>query len=174
MIEFVGKFDGNAAKSVTQRQVKKMWWLYLFFSVLFIIVGVLGVLLPDDSSDIIFGVVMITFGVLFTPICLLLTKLLQKNLNKSMSVLSSETVETYQFYPDKLIISQHKGDEFDAVTTAKYSYLYKVEETKTHYFLKISKVQSHVVKKADLTQGTIEELNSILYSNLGTSFIRSK
>lgn len=174
MIEFVGKFDGNAANSVTKRQIKKLWWAYAFFSLLFIAIGALGLILPEDGSDVIFGAVMIAFGVLFTPICLLLTKLLQKNLNKSMSILSSETIETYQFFPDRLIIMQRKGEEYEATTNAKYSYLYKVEETHTHYFLKISKVQSHVVKKADLTQGTIEELNSILYSNLGERFVRAK
>lgn len=174
MIEFVGKFDGNAANSATKMQVKKLWWLYALISLLFIIMGIFGVVLPKDNSDIVFGVVMLVFGVLFTPLCLLLTKLLQKNLNKSMSVLSSDTVETYQFFPDRLIITQRKGDDYEATTSTKYSYLYKVEETPTHYFMKISKVQMHVVKKADLTQGTIEELNEILASNLGIKFKAAK
>lgn len=174
MIEFVGKFDGSVTKSLNNRQFKKIWWLFALMSLLLIVIGVLGVMMPDDSSDMVFGVTMIVLGVLFTPLIILLTKLTQKRLDKSMTVLSSETVETYQFYPDKLVISQRKGEEFEAVTTAKYSYLYKVEETQTHYFLKISKVQSHVVNKADLTQGSIEELNLILYSNLGSSFTRAK
>ena len=174
MIEFVGKFDGNAANSVTKRQIKKLWWAYALFSLIFFGVGVLGVLMPEDNSDITFGIVMMVFGVLFTPLCLLVTKLMQNNLNKSMHVLSSETVETYQFFPDKLIISQRKGEEFEAVTTAQYSYLYKVEETRTQYFMKISKVQSHVVNKADLTQGTIEELNAIFANNLGIKFKAAK
>ena len=87
-----------------------------------------------------------------------------------MNILSSDTVEVFQFYPDKLVITQRKGDEYEAITTAKYSYLYKVEETVSTYFLFISKVQSHVVNKSDLTQGTLAELNSILASNLGPKF----
>lgn len=174
MIEFVGKFDSNVTKSLNGHQVKKLWWAYAVFSLLFIGIGVLGVLTPEDMSDVVFGVIMMVFGVLFTPLALLLTKLMQKKLDKSMSILSEETQEIFQFYPDKLVITQRKGEEFEAVTTAKYSYLYKVEETQTHYFLKISKVQSHVVSKENLTQGTIEELNTILYANLGTSFTRAK
>ena len=174
MIEFVGKFDENAAGSALKRQIKKLWWMYLGFSLLFIVIGIFGIVLPGDNSDIVFGVVMLVFGVLFTPICLLLTKLLQKNYNKSMHVLSPDTVETYQFFPDRLIITQRKGEEYEATTTAKYSYLYKVEETGTHYFMKISKAQMHVVKKSDLTQGTIGELNGILASNLGTKFKPAK
>lgn len=87
-----------------------------------------------------------------------------------MSILSAQTIETYKFYPDRLVITQTKGDEYEAVTNARYSYLYRVEETRDRYFLKISKTQSHVVNKADLTQGTIEELNELLASNLGIRF----
>lgn len=170
MIEFVGKFDSSVTKSLNNRQFKKFWWLFVVFSALFVFIGVSGLLFPEDESDKIFGIVMIVVGVLFTPLCLLFTKLLQKNIDKSMSVLSGETIETYRFYQDKLIIMQNKGEEFEAVTTAKYSYLYRVEETATHYFLKISKLQSHVIDKANLTQGTLEELNAILCANLGAKF----
>ena len=174
MIEFVGKFDSSVTKSLNNRQFKKFWWLFVVFSVIFILTGVVGLILPEDESDKVFGVVMIVIGILFTPLCFLFTKLLQKNIDKSMSILSNETTEIYQFYQDKLVISQSKGEDFEAVTTAKYSYLYQVEETSTHYFLKISKMQSHVVNKANLTQGTIEELNAILYANLGVKFKPSK
>lgn len=174
MIEFVGKFDSNVTKSLNKHQIKKFWWAYALFSLIFIGIGVLGILTPEDMSDIVFGVIMIVFGALFTPLVLLITKSTQKKLDKSMPILSADTIETFQFYPDKLVIIQRKGEEFEAVTTAKYSYLYKVEETPTHYFLKISKMQSHVVNKANLTQGTIEELNNILYANLGASFIHAK
>ena len=87
-----------------------------------------------------------------------------------MSVMSADTMETYQFYPDRLVILQRKGDEYESTTNTRYSYLYKVEETRDTYFLQISKMQSHVVRKTDLTQGTIEELNQILASNLGPKF----
>ncbi len=84
--------------------------------------------------------------------------------------MSPDTVQTYQFYPDKIIITQQNGDNYNATTTTDYSSLYKVEETADCYFLYISKVQSHVVNKADLKQGTIEELNVILHAGLGSKF----
>lgn len=170
MIEFVGKLDSNATKSLNQYQFKKGWVVFLIFSLLFIAVGVIFLL----GSNIVFGVIMMAVGVLFTPLVLLISKTGQKKMDKSMPILSEETIEVYQFYPDKLIITQRKGNEYESTTTAKYSYLYKVEETQTHYFLKISQVQFHVVNKANLTQGTIEELNRIFYSNLGASFTRAK
>lgn len=176
MIEFQGKLDSNATNSINKHALKKLWWMIVLFSVVFILIGVVGILYREDDTDIGFGIIMIAFGVLFYPLVLLFTKITQKNLDKSMSVLSSDTTQTFQFYPDKIIITQEKKrfgeeeSEYLATTTAKYSYFYKVEETRGNYFLRISRVQYHVVNKCDLKQGTLEELNSILSSNLGARF----
>ena len=174
MIEFQGKFDSNVSSAINKRSFKKLWWLFALCSLLLVGVGTMATVFPEDSSDRVWGIGMICFGVLFTPLVLGLTFILQKKLNKSMNILSPDTMQVFQFYPDKLVITQRKGDEYEAMTTAKYSYLYKVEETASTYFLLISKTQSHVVNKADLTQGTIEELNGILASNLGYKFKRMK
>lgn len=170
MVEFQGRFDENVTKSLNNRQFKKLWWAFAAISVLLIILGVAALLTPEDGSDRIYGAVMIGLGILFTPLVIIFTKIVQKNVNKSMHVLSEETIEIYQFYPDKLVITQRKGEEYEAATTTKYSYLYMVEETPDTYFLRVSKLQSHVVKKADLTQGSLDELNSILAANLGDKF----
>ena len=174
MIEFQGKFDSSTSTALNKRAFKKMWWLFVISSLVFGVIGVMLVAFPEDLSDTILGVVLICFGALFTPLVFVLTKHIQKKQNKTMHILSSDTTQVFQFYPDKLVITQRKGDEYEGVTTAKYSYLYKVEETPTTYFLFISKVQSHVVNKADLVQGTIEELNEIFIRNLGHKFTRTK
>lgn len=176
MVEFQGKFDESVTKSLNKRAFRKMWWLFALFSVLFICLGVVGIVFREDGEDLSYGISLIAFGVLFAPAVFLLTKVLQKRVDKSLSVMSSDTTETFQFYPDRLIIIQRKtraGEEeceFESTTNTRYSYLYKVEETRDTYFLRISKMQSHVVNKSDLKQGTIEELNAILSSNLGLRF----
>ena len=170
MIEFQGKFDDNVTKNLNNHTFKKLWWMFVLFSAIFIFLGVIGILFREDNEDLTYGIFMIVFGLLFTPLVFLITKFMQKKLNKSMHVLSSNTIETYQFYPDKLVIIQRKWDEYESITNANYSYLYKVEETRDCYFLRISKMQSHVVNKADITQGTIEELNEIFSANLGERF----
>ena len=174
MIEFQGRFDSNSTTALNRRVFKKLWWLFVICSLTLGLVGILLVAFPEDFSDIILGVLLMCFGALFTPFVILLTKLIQKKQNQSMNILSPDTVQVFQFYPDKLIITQRKGDEYEAMTTAKYSYLYKVEETVSNYFLYISKVQSHVVNKADLTQGTLGDLNEILKANLGDKFKQVK
>ena len=174
MIEFQGKFDSSASTALNKRVFKKLWWLFVLCSLFLAVIGILGIVFAEDSDDAVLGAILIGFGVLFTPLVMLLTKAIQKKQNESMNILSPDTVQVFQFYPDKLVITQRKGDEYEAMTTAKYSYLYKVEETPSTYFLFISKVQSHVVNKADLTQGTIEELNGILATNLGYKFKKMK
>ena len=174
MIEFQGKFDSSASTAINKRTFKKLWWLFVFCSLMLAMVGISLIAFANDFSDIVLGVLTIGFGALFTPSVLLLTKYIQKKQNNSMNILSSDTVQVFQFYPDKLIITQRKGDEYEAQTTAKYSYLYRVEETATTYFLFISKVQSHVVNKADLVQGTLGELNEIFSANLGTRYKQVK
>lgn len=172
MIEFKSTFDSTVTKKLNFHQMKKFWWLYALFMILFIFMGAVGVITQEDESDLILGITLIVIGAVFPVLCILLTILLQRRVDKSMSILSGDTTETYQFYPDKLVITMTKGDEYEGITTAKYSYLYRVEETEENYFLLISKTQSHVVNKRDLTQGTIEELDAILSSNLGANFKR--
>lgn len=170
MVEFKGVFDGNVSKSLNNRAFKKLWWIVGIAGLVFVAIGILGVVFPEDSSDVYLGSVCIGFGALFPVIWIFLSRVIQKRMDKTMSIMSPDTSETYQFYPDKLIITMRKGEEYESVITAKYSYLYKVEETSDTYFMLISKAQSHVVKKSGLTQGSIEELNRILSENLGVKF----
>ena len=174
MIEFQGRFDSSTSYALNKRVFKKLWWLFVLCSLFLVAMGSLGIVFAEDFSDVVLGAILIVLGALFTPLVMALTKKIQKKQNESMNILSPDTVQIFQFYPDKLVITQRKGEEYEAMTTAKYSYLYKVEETDSTYFLFISRVQSHVVNKADLTQGTIEELNAIFASNLGYKFKKMK
>lgn len=167
MIVFESKFDKNVAKSLNIFTMKKLWWMYLILSLSLALIGVSSLL----EGDTAFGIFMLSFGVLFTPLCVVLTFLLQKRLNKSMPLMSEETTETYTFYDDKFEIVQQKGEDFFSNTSCKYtSYINKIKETKDCYFIYISNVQAHVVYKNSLKEGSIEELNGILTANLGKKF----
>lgn len=162
MVEFKTKFDENVTKAINNYQLKRLWWLYAIFTVIFAGIGVMSVL----DKDYVFGGLMISFGVLFAPLVVLLTKLLQHSLNKSMNVMSDETEEVYQFEENKVTIIQVKGETFRSVTEATYDYFYQVRESKDHFFLYISRQQTHVVPKAKLTQGTLDELRIYFRNNL--------
>lgn len=168
MIKFETKLNSQAANALTKQAMKKLWWLYLFFSLIFVISGTL--FLIGEEPDWIMAVTFILIGVLFAPLCILFTKKMQKKVNKTMSILSDCTIETYVFDYDGFVISQVKGDEYRAETAAKYSYFYKVVSTKTHYFLYLSAQQCHVLSKETLIEGTLEDLDDIFARNLGSKF----
>lgn len=161
MVVFKCKFNRDVTASINKNQFKKLLPLIMLFSFIFILIGVANLFYFQDSFDIGFGIFFIVFGVFFIPLVILLTKIIQKRRDQSLSLMSENTEETYKFDVDKLYITTIKGDEFTSEIVASYNYLYKIIETKTHYFLYISKVQTHVVNKCDIAEGTIEELNNI-------------
>ncbi len=169
MIKFETKFNSDATKQLNSFTMKKIWWLYLLFTLLFVLLGTLNLI--GDEPDLIFGIVMIAVGVAFTPACIGLTFLMQKKLNKTMSILSEDTVETYVFDEEKFSIKQEKGEDYKAITVAKYSYFNKVISTPTHYMLYLSASQCHVLPKSSLVEGSLEDLNRIFNANLHEKFI---
>ena len=174
MVEFKSKFDASKTKALNNHTFKKLKWFFIALSLLLIIVGVIGILLREDEADMISGIVLIVFGVLFAPLVIGLTYIFQRNINKSMSILSDYTDEIYTFDEEFITITQQKGDAYFAQTKASYDYIFKIVEAKDFYFLYISKMQSHVVDKASLTQGSLEELNDYFYKNLGNKFKKLK
>lgn len=168
MIKFETKLNSQTANALTKQAMKKLWWIYLFFTLIFVVMGLLFLL--GEESDLIMGITFILIGVSFAPLCIVFTKRAQKKINKTMSVLSDYTIETYVFDYDSFSISQVKGDEYRAETVAKYSYFYKVVSTKTHYFLYLSAQQCHVLRKDSLIEGKLEDLDDIFARNLGTKF----
>lgn len=141
MIEFRGKFDESVSNNLNNRVLKKFWWVFALVSVLLIFLGTVTLLIAiDEGEDLFNGIYLISFGVLFFPLVFLLTKIVQKFVNKSMSIMSSDTSETFQFYPDRLIITQKKQaygaeeSEYESTTSATYAYLYSAEETCDRYF----------------------------------------
>lgn len=170
MIEFKQKLDSSKSTALNNNAFKKLWWLYALLSALMIALGVVGIVLREDSADFGAGVALIVFGVLITPLGYLLTRVLQKRNDKSTVYISSDTEEVFTFDEQYITVTQTKGDEFFATTKAKYTYLYKAYEDSGFYYLYISKMQSHVIDKSSLTQGTLQELNALLRANLGDKF----
>lgn len=166
MVKFNSVFDASITQAANKHQLKRLGWIFVVIPALFILLGVWDVV----DGYVVSGVTWIVFGVLFYPLVNWLTKVFQKRINKSMSIMSEETKEEYQFYEDHLVIIQTKGEDFKATTETKYNYFFEVIETETHYFMYISKTQVHVVQKDKITEGTLEELNGILSNQLKEKF----
>lgn len=170
MIEFKQKLDSNKSRALNNSMFKKYLWLYVLLSVLVIVFGALGILFGEDSSDFVVGVSLIVLGILIIPLGYVLARYLQKCTDKSATYISENTEETYTFDEQYITLTQTRGDVFTSTLKAKYSYIYKASEDKNYFYLYISKMQSHVIDKSSITQGTLEEVCALLKANLGDKF----
>lgn len=170
MIQFNSKYNSNLTTKVNKFQMKKLFWVFVIFSLFLIGIGVLGII----DGDIFAGSLLVFIGVFYIPLVWWLTKAFQKKLDKSNSIMSNETEQFYKFDENKFSISEKKGEEYRAEVEATYNYFYKVVEDKDNYFLFQSRVQIHVVPKDTLVDGTLEEFNKLLESKLGNKFKKRK
>ncbi|MDE6667401.1 MAG: YcxB family protein [Clostridia bacterium] len=178
MVEFQTTFSAKTVDNFAKYQLKKSVWIFVAISAVFIVAGILFIVFTDSffdddgllSLDVLIGIILILSGIILFPIFLYSVKHSQKNANSTMSILSDQTYSVFTFDENQLTISQKKGDTFEAFTKAKYDYLFKVVETKTNYFLYISSAQCHVIDKASLTQGSLDEFNTLLLNNLQYRF----
>lgn len=165
MIKFESRLNPEKLKQLNKHTMKKVWWAYLVISLSFVIWGIF-----ELDEYFIVGLMLILFGVLFTPILLLATNSSSKKAGKDMPLMSEQTMQNYVFDYESIYIEEQKGDDYRAEVTMKYSCLNSVNETATEYFLYISKAQAHVISKSELVEGSLDELNDIFARNLGAKF----
>lgn len=169
MIEFRSKLDGGKMQALDKSLFKRLWWLFALISVLITALGVLIIVFKEGYGDISGGIIYIGWGVLFMPLTYLATKL-GNRFDQSIVLISRDIEEVYTFDEQYITITQTKGTEYAATTKAEYSYLYKAYEDKNYYYLYLSKTQPHAIAKASITQGTLDEMQTLLKTNLGKKF----
>ncbi len=170
MVVFKSKLNQSVLKKLNAFQLKRIKWLIIVIVLLFLGLGLFNLF----YSDKIVGIVWIVGAIIYVPLVILFTKLGIKKYAKTMSVVSDETYEEYTFDTDEIQIVTTKGDNFYSLIKAKYNYLYKVIEGKDCFILYISMNQAHTILKKDLVEGSIEELNELLRSNLNNKFKEKK
>lgn len=170
MVEFRSKLDSGKSRALNNNMFKRLLWLYAILTVVLIALGVVGIIFREDGSDFAAGVALIVLGVLITPLGYLLSRMLQKRVDKSATYISDNTEEVYTFDEQYITLTQTMGDVFTTTLKARYSYIYKASEDNNYFYLYISKMQSHVIDKSSITQGTLEEVTALLKTNLGDRF----
>lgn len=170
MVEFRSKLDSSKSRALNNNMFKKLLWLYALLTVFIIAFGVAGIVFREDSSDFAAGIGLIVLGVLVTPIGYFLSRFLQKRIDNSATYISDNTEEIYTFDEQYITLTQTMGDVFTSTLKARYSYIYKAIEDNNYFYLYISKMQSHVIDKSSITQGTLEEVTALLKTNLGDKF----
>ncbi len=165
-IVFKTCFDASVTSSLNKRALGKIAWLFIVLGVFLCLLGAVSI----KGGDVGYGVFLIVLGVIMYPVCIVATKLTQKNVNKTMSIMGSTTEEVYTFTESVFMLVQTKGEDFKGTTEAKYNYFYKIIEDRDNYFLYISKMQCHVLPKNSLVEGSFKDLDEIFFKNLGKNF----
>ncbi len=165
MVKFETVLNKKSSETINKIAIKKLTPFCIALSILLISLGFFE--LFGEEADIFIGIFFIVMGALFYPLTLILFKVFQKKSDNSMPILSDETTVNFTFYFDKVVVEEKRFDDFSSYTEMAYKYYHKVVETPTHYLLYLSKGLCHVVPKADLKEGALEELNSIFIKQLG-------
>ena len=144
MVRFETKFSSESSRALNRRAIAKLTWVYVLFSVLFAVLGVVWI------------------------IGAWLTKIIQKNVDASMSIMSGDTTEIYTFDENGLVIETEKTGIYKSRVEATYKYVFRIEEDVECYYLFISKLQSHVVFKKYLAEGTLAEMQGYIAANFNS------
>ncbi|MDE6472593.1 MAG: YcxB family protein [Clostridia bacterium] len=166
MIEFKTQLDFNAQKALNKMNIKKAIVIFVVLSLFIIGIGVTGIVMAEDNSDVIAGITLIIVGALFTPIVLLINEYAQSVVRKTSPFLQNPTKEIYRFNEEGFEHLQKRGESFYSHTKADYTYFYKVISTPKYYFMYIASNQCHVINKSHITQGACEELDALLARKL--------
>jgi len=166
MIQFKSKLNDEVVQSLNKNQLKKMMGPIAIISICMLVIGIY----LYCRIDTFIGMFLILFGIIYLPMLLIINKYAIKKNKKTMNILSDETITTYEFNEDEIIVTASKENMYHSQATYKYSCIYKAVETKESYLLYISNHQAEVVLKKDIVEGSIEELNHILKMNLRDRF----
>lgn len=114
MVQFHSKLDSSKTAAINRNTFRRLWWVLVVFSALFILLGVIGIVLTEDMGDVIISALFITVGVCFAPLVLIIANVTQKKVNKSASFISNDTDEIYTFDTDRFTVVQRKADVFNS------------------------------------------------------------
>ena len=174
MIEFKTQLDVNSQKALNKMSMKKVSVVLVILSFFIIAFGVFGLIVREDSEDLVAAITCIVIGVIFTPLVLLINAYLQSVIRKTSPHLLNPTKEIYRFSEEGIEHLQKRGESFYCHTKADYTYFYKVISTPKYYFAYIAANQCHVIDKSHITQGTCEELDSIFAKKLPVGKFKKK
>lgn len=167
MIEFDMVYSPKISNALLKRQLKKLIWFYLAITI--IMIGLATILLLTNEKTL--AVFCIAFGVLYGPICILMSKYSSKQFDRKMSFSGENAKVRYTFSEDMVVITQSKGKEFRAVMQVKYSHFAKVEDTKDFLFLYVATNQCYVVEKACLVTGDLVALKNIFMKEIPQKYV---
>jgi len=131
-----------------------------------IMIGLVGfsismAITSGNTEDVIIAIIFTVFFPFIVPLILMFLPLLTAKMSKGIV----GAVNLYEFLDDEIVIESSLSTA-NGKTNAKYSYFENIYETKDTFYLYISKQQAFVLRKSDIIEGSVSELQYLLKRNL--------
>lgn len=170
MISFEMVYSNKLANALLKQQIKKLAWLYVVISLLFVIMGINFLIKNSLAPAIVFFCV----GVLYAPLCIFFSNLINKKNFQQMAFSGDKAILKVSFGEEFVTITQQLGKELKSVTQASYNFFTRVEENSGFVFLYITSGQSFVVDKTAIQTGSLEDLKQIFLEKIPNKYIIGK
>jgi len=118
-------------------------------------------LTSGNSEDITNAIILAVTFPFIVPVTLLLMQLLTAKMSKG----AIGAVTLYEFFADEVVIESSLTN-VNGKANANYSYFEKVYETKDTFYLYISKYQAFLLRKSDIIEGNVSDLQNLFRRNL--------
>lgn len=177
MVRFETRLNSDVTAAINNRAQRRFKPMLKIVGFIFIVIGVLILLdaiIPDaehpsnafeKSFGLAMGVFFTVFGFLYFPLVKVLSRFMQKRVDATMNIIGNDAAETFTFDENGLVIESERPGIYKSLVEASYKYLFRVEEDIDCFYLLISKVQSHVIFKKQLTEGSMQEFYGLLSTN---------
>lgn len=143
---------------------QKVTFIILIVSIVVILLCGIFMLLVGDYSD---AALYLTLSVIFTIFCVFLPSIQTKKIFKSDSILKENIKNTFEFYADRIQVSNKKSN-----STLEYKDLYKVYEVKDAFYIYLNRVQVFIVSKDCFEIGDTEKLRTLLMEKFDKNYIK--
>ena len=162
-IEATTKMTYEVYKKYSSFNLTKGKWYknpVIFMPVLILLSLINIILQPENQTLIILLIILIVAEIAMIFLVNYAPKKYYKSVEKMF-----ETPSNYTFFDDHIeIISGNPM--VSGTSNCKYDLIYKVYEVKDCFYIYISTVQAYIIPKADITEGTAEQLRALLQSRV--------
>ncbi len=149
------------------RVVKKTVLIMLCFSLVVIAFGVVETLLNLDGGEIFYGIFLIAFGALFTPIYyVVLISRLKSNINKNPLMCVPWSV-TYVFNEQEITVESQSPEGSAQNERLKWSFVSRCAETKNLIIIYAGNNVGYLINKNTISFEQVSAVKELLLKRAG-------
>lgn len=157
-----------------KRHIFKAILIISIMSCIIYIFGILELVAEKDSGDIVYGVILVVFGILFTP---LFTVFLVHSLKKSIArnpLLNVAMKMTYNFEDENIQIITENPMDVSSDEKIGWDLITKCVESKNLIMIYVGKNMGYIIDKRFVPVEDVAALKELLIGRLGQNRCKFK